>query len=215
MRKYDKFAVSLFAVSLAACFALGVAFHKYAGKALRDYLGVSGVDLIKSPGAVLRVHNRGWDAFKTLQYTQDHGGVYFRRYVETGLLPLVIDGKRLSDFYPVPKIGGAITLVGSSVIILDRLGGLYRYDLTTDSFAPLQIPRLPNNLEAYVHHRPDSRYDLADANSKDEFRAYDVVFLSDRKELAVSYDKFDATLGKLNTAVSVIPIDIATLDGDR
>jgi glucose/arabinose dehydrogenase len=103
-------------------------------------------------------------------------------------------------------------LVGSSVIILDRLGGLYRYDLTTEAFARLQIPRLPNNLEAYIHHRPDSRHDLADANSKDEFRAYDVVFLSDRKELAVSYDKYDATLDKLNTAVSVIPIDIVTLD---
>jgi glucose/arabinose dehydrogenase/cytochrome c2 len=212
MRHNSKFGVSLVAVSLAACFGLGVVFHKYAGQALRYYLAVSGVDLIKSPGAVLRVNGRGWDAFDTLQYTRDYGGVYFRRYIETGLLPLVIDGKRLSDSYPVPKIGGAITSVGSSVIILDRLGGLYRYNLTTDSFAPLQIPRLPNNLEAYVHHRPDSRYDLADANSKDEFRAYDVVFLSDRKELAVSYDKYDATLDKLNTAVSVIPIDIATLD---
>jgi aldose sugar dehydrogenase len=212
MRHNSKFAVSLVALSLAACFGLGVVFHKYAGQALRDYLAVSGVDFIKSPGAVLRVKARGWDAFKTLQYTRDHGDAYFRRYVETGLLPLVIDGKRLSDSYPVPKIGGAITSVGSSVIILDRLGGLYRYDLTTDSFAPLQIPRLPNNLEAYVHHRPDSRYDLDDANSKDEFRAYDVVLLSDRKELAVSYDKYDATLDKLNTAVSVIPIDIATVD---
>jgi len=175
-------------------------------------MAVSGVDFIKSPGAVLRVNARKWDAFKPLEYSRDHGGVNFRRYVETGLLPLVIDGKRLSDSYPVPKIGGAITSVGSSVIILDRLGGLYRYDLTTDSFARLQIPRLPNNLEAYVHHRPDSRFDLADANSKDEFRAYDVEFLSDRKELAVSYDEYNATLDKLNTVVSVIPINIATLD---
>jgi glucose/arabinose dehydrogenase/cytochrome c2 len=172
---------------------------------------VSGVDLIKSPGSVLRVHARGWDAYKTLQYTKDQGGVDFRRYIESGLLPLVIDGKRLSDSYPVPKVGGAITLAGSSVIILDRLGGLYRYDLTTSSFAPLQIPRLPNNLEAYLQHRPDSQYDLADVNSKDEFRAYDVVFLSDRKALAVSYDKYDATLAKLNIAVSVIPIDAASL----
>lgn len=206
-----KLSVSLTAVGLAACFALGVAFHKYAGDWLRHYFAVSGVDLIKSPGSVLRVHARGWDAYKTLQYTQDNGGVYFRRYIETGLLPLVIDGKRLSDSYPVPKIGGAITLVGLSVIILDRLGGLYRYDLTTASFAPLEIPRLPNNLETYLQHRPYSPYDLADINSKDEFRAYDVVFLSDRKQLAVSYDRYDAKLDKLNTAVSVIPIDSATL----
>src|SRR5581483_8882296 len=95
------------------------------------------------------------------------------------------------------------------------LGGLYRYDLTTGSFAPLQIPRLPNNLEAYIHHRSDSRFDLADANSKDEFRAYDVEFLSDRKELAVSYDEYDATIDKLNTVVSVVPIDVATLGATR
>lgn len=212
MRNKSKLAISLFVVSLAACFALGAAFHKYAGEALRYYLAVSGVDFVRSPGAVLRVHARGWDSFKTLQYTQDHESVHLRRYVETGLLPLVVDGRRLSDSYRVPKIGGAIALVGSWVIILDRLGGLYRYDLTTDSFALLQIPRLPNELESYLHHRPDSTYDLADINSKDEFRAYDVVFLSDRKELAVSHDKYDATLDKLKTAISVIPIDSATLE---
>src|SRR5262249_40742529 len=130
---------------------------------------------------------------------------------ETGLLPIVIDGKRLSDSYPVPKNGGAITPVGSSIIVLDRLGGLYRYDLATESFAPLQTPRVPNNLEAYLARRPDSPHNLADPNSNEEFRAHDVAYLADRKELAVSYDKFDATLGKLSTAVSVIPIDIATL----
>ena len=211
MRNKSKFAFSLtIAAGVAASFALGAAFHKYAGQILRHYFAVSGVDFVKSPGAVLRVHARGSDSFKTLQYTRDHGEAHFRRYVETGLLPLIIDGKRLSDAYPVPKIGGAITGVGSSVIIMDRLGGFYRYDLTTDSFAQLKIPRLPNNLEAYLHHRPESDHDLAHVNSKDEFRAYDVLFLSDRNELAVSFDKYDATLDTLNTVVSIIPIDIAT-----
>src|SRR5262249_51459720 len=151
------------------------------------------------------------DAFKTLQYTRDHGEAHLRRYVETGLLPVIIDGRRLSDSYPVAKIGGAITAVGSSVIIMDRLGGFYRYDSAADPFSPLQIPRLPNNLEAYLHHRPDSGDDLAHVNSKDEFRAYDVVFLSDRKALAASFDKYDAALNTLNTVVSIIPIDPATL----
>ena len=44
-----------------------------------------------------------------------------------------------------------------------------------------------------------------------EFRAHDITFLPDRNELAVAYDQFDETLGKLRTAVSVIPIDVATL----
>lgn len=52
--------------------------HKCVGNVIRNYLGVTGVDLIDSPVAVLRVHNRGcWDSFKTLQYTQDHGELYF------------------------------------------------------------------------------------------------------------------------------------------
>lgn len=202
----------LVAVSLAACFGLGVAFHKYGGNVLRHYLTVSGVDFIKSPLATLRINARGPDVFETRQYSRDGGNPHFRRYVDSGLLPLVADGKRLSDSYPIPKIGGAITSVGSSVIILDRLGGLYRYDVRTELFARMQIPKLPNDLDEYIRHRLDPSHDLTDSNSKDEFRAYDVEFLSDRKELAVSYDKYDASLDKLRTAVSVIPIDVVSLN---
>jgi hypothetical protein len=39
--------------------------HKCVGNVIRNYLGVTGVDLIDSPVAVLRVHNRGcWDSLK-------------------------------------------------------------------------------------------------------------------------------------------------------
>jgi cytochrome c2 len=202
---------SVFVLSLALCFALGVAFHKYAADTLRRYLGVSGEVLVNSPGAVLRVHNRGWNFFKTVKLSQDHENASFRRYIETNLLPVILDGKRLSDFYPVPKMGGGITLIGSVVVILDRLGGLYSYDMTTGSFARFQTPKLPNNLEAYALQRPELPYNLGEANSNDEFRARDVVFLSDRKELAVAYDRFDVTKNEFNTVVSIIPIDISSL----
>jgi cytochrome c2 len=108
-------------------------------------------------------------------------------------------------------MGGAITVVGTTVIILDRLGGLYRYDLTTGSFGTLPgVPRLPNNLEAFLVQRPGPPVNLSDAPN-DEFRARGITFLSDRKELAVAYDKFDVTLGKIRTVVSVIPFDVTTL----
>lgn len=191
------------ALCFALCFAIGFAFHKY-------HVGGSALAIIR-PTAYSRVNQRSWNSFKELQYTQDHGGLQFHRYVETALLPLIIDGKRLSDSYPVPKMGGAITVVGTTVIILDRLGGLYRYDLVAGSFARLPgIPPLPNNLEAYLVHRPGPPVNLADAPN-DEFRARDIIFLSERKELAVAYDKFDETLGKIRTVVSVIPFDAATL----
>src|SRR5262245_37710139 len=124
----------LFVLSLAVCFTLGFAFHKYTADLIRNYLGVSASVLIKSPGAVLRTYNKGWDYFESLQYTSEKEAAYTRRYAETALLPLVIDGKRLSDFYRAPKIGGAITSVGGTIVILDRLGGLYRYDPITSSF---------------------------------------------------------------------------------
>jgi cytochrome c2 len=189
-------------VCLALCFAMGVAFHKY--------VGVSGtLAFVRSPAAYVRGHGRDWKSFELQQYKQDQGGVSFRRYVTTGLLPIVIDGKRLSDSYPMPKFGGAITVVDSTVVILDRLGGLYRYDLTTASLEQLRIPPLPNNLKAYLEHR-SSRIDLTSPNAELEFRAHGITFLPDRKELAVDYDKFDSASGKLRTAVSVIPIDVRT-----
>jgi cytochrome c2 len=197
----------VYAVCLVLCFAMGFAVHKYVSNVYHTYLNDSPFDFIKSPLA----NWKAWRSLDTLQYTQDQRGIYFHRYVETVLLPLIIDGKRLSDAYPVPKMGGAITLVGNSVIIIDRLGGLYRYDLTKGSFGILSgIPRLRNNLDLYLQQRTSS-VNLGSPNAHDEFRAHDITFLADRGELAVAYDKFDVMVGKLRTAVSVIPIDTRTL----
>ncbi len=199
-------------VCLVVCFTMGFALDRAIVKgAFRKYLGVDAATLIRSPLAWRRVEQRGWESFKTLQYTQDHGGVHFHRYVETQLLPLNVDGTRLSDAYPVPKMGGAITVVGTTVIILERLGGLYRYDLTTRSFGMLPgIPPLPNDLEGFLVHRPGPPVNLAEAPN-DEFRARAVTFLSDRRELAVAHDKFDEAVGKIRTVVSLIPFDPTTL----
>jgi glucose/arabinose dehydrogenase len=135
--------------------------------------------------------------------------------VETSLLPLVINEKRLSDNYPVAKFGGAITEVDAAIVVMDRLGNFFRYDSKIGSFGRLSLPPLPNNLEAYLHKRPDlagvQHVDLAAPEAQMEFRAHDIAFLSDRKELAAIYDQFDEKAGKLRTAISVIPIDVATL----
>jgi hypothetical protein len=200
-----------FAFATGLALSMGLGFDKFVGGAFRNYFGVPASTLVKSPLAVWRIHERGTGSFKELQYTQEHGGMYSRRYVETVLLPLIVDGKRLSDAYPVPKSGGAIALVGTTIVILDRLGGLYRYDLATGSFGLLPgIPRLPNNLEVYLAQRPGAPVNLADAPN-DEFRARDIIFLSDRNELAAAYDKFDETLGRMRTVVSIIRLDVTTL----
>ena len=106
-------------------------------------------------------------------------------------------------------------MIDATVVIMDRLGSFYRYDLTTGSFGKLRLPLLPNNLEAYLRQRRSldgvEQPNLADAGAHHEFRAHDITFLPDRNELAVAYARFDETLGKLRTAVSVIPIDVTTV----
>src|SRR5215472_13761101 len=119
---------------LVLFFVMGLTFDRYGTNAYHKYVGISLASLIKSPLAYWRIQQRGWNSFQELQYAQDLSGNHYHKYVETALLPLIIDGKRLSNSYPVPKMGGAITVVGSTVIILDRLGGLYRYDLGSGSF---------------------------------------------------------------------------------
>jgi glucose/arabinose dehydrogenase/cytochrome c2 len=200
------------AVCLLVCFVLsfaaGAVFYKYVGFPAT-------LAFLKAPAARARVLHRDWTASEQLQYALDQGSVYSSRYVETSLLPLVIKEKRLSDSYPVAKFGGAITVVDAAVVIMDRLGNFYRYDSKTGSFGKLPLPPLPNNLEAYLHQRPNlsgvDHANLAGPEAQMEFRAHDIAFLPDRKELAVVYDLFDDTLGKLRTAVSVVPIDVATL----
>lgn len=197
---------------LVVCFAMGFGLDRAIVRDLfRRYVGVDAATLIKSPLSWWRVEQRGWGSFNALQYTQDNGEVHIHRHVETQLLPLNVDGTRLSDVFPAPKMGGAITVVGSAVLILDRLGGLYRYDLITHSFGMLEgIPPVPNNLEGFLVHRPGPPVNLAEAPN-DEFRARAVTFLSDRRELAVAHDKFDEAVGKIRTVVSVIPFDPTAL----
>jgi glucose/arabinose dehydrogenase/cytochrome c2 len=200
----------LLGLCLVVSFALGLGLGKFGDRAFHNHFGFSVGDFIRSPLAHFRVHQRGWGSFEEPHYTQDHCGADFRRNIETALLPLTIEGKCLSDYYPVPKMGGAIAVAGTAVIILDRLGRLYSYDLKTGVFGLLPIPKLANKLEEYLVQRPGPPVNLADARN-DEFRARSITFLSDREELAVAYDKFDETLGKLRTVVSVISFDVEKL----
>jgi glucose/arabinose dehydrogenase len=195
-------------ICFVLCFAAGAGFYKYVGfVATREFL--------KAPFASTRILRRDWAASSQLEYSLDTGGLIFLHYAQTSLLPIVINGTRLSDFYPVAKFGGAITEVGTTIIIMDRLGSFYRYDLQTGTFGKLRLPQLPNNLEAYLRQRQSlsgvEHVNLAGPEAQNEFRAHDIAFLPDRKELAVLYDQFDEKLEKLRTAVSVVPIDVATL----
>ena len=200
--------LSCLGVCVLLCLAAGAAFQKYVGLP-------AALVFIRSPIAQLQILRRDWSSSQQLQYTKETPIVEPSRYVETGLLPLIIEEKSLGPSYPVAKFGGAIAVVGHAVIIVDRLGNFYDYDLTRNSFERPKLPPLPDNLTEYLHQRASqngvTQINLASTDSQAEFRAYDVIYLPDRHELAVAYDQFDSSLGKLRTAVSVISVDASGL----
>ena len=174
-------------------FALGFAFHKY------KYFPYRQLQSLKAGGSSRP------DASKMLarQYSLDPEQAHLDRYIDTALLPLSVTGIRVSDYFPVPKIGGALTAIGDAAIVLDRLGNLYSCS-DGRRVDRLPFPPLPNNIADYSA-RPES---IVDGK---RFRAYGVTYVDFAKVLAVSHELFDRHLGKSRLAVSVIPLDNTTL----
>jgi cytochrome c2 len=138
------------------------------------------------------------------QYSRNRERLTLVQDIDTALLPLHVRRTRLSDVLPVPKVGGAITTMGNTVIVLDRLGNLYSAVPSPRQFRQLLFPPLPNNVADYLR-MPDSSLD---ANT---FRAYDITYLKSARLFAVSHEFFDKQLHKSRLAVSVIGVDEQTL----
>ena len=138
------------------------------------------------------------------QYSSDVEKIALDRNIDTGLLPLKINGIRLSDHFRIPKTAGALTTIGDVAVVLDRLGNIYSCSPDRKHLDRLSFPELPNNASDYLK-MPDSAIDGK------RFRAYGIKYLNFAKILAVSHEYFDKQLGKSRLAVSVIPIDEATI----
>ena len=67
-----------------------------------------------------------------------------------GSYRLKMQGDRLSDQFPIPKIGGAVTAIGDVAVILDRLGHLYSCASGGNRVDRLPFPDLPNNISDYL-----------------------------------------------------------------
>src|SRR5262245_423424 len=138
------------------------------------------------------------------QYSRNSERLSPEQDLDTALLPLHVRRTRLSDVLSVPKVGGAITTIGNTVIVLDRLGNLYSSLPSPRQFARLPFPPLPNNLLDYLR-TPDAQLD---ANT---FRAYEIKYLESARLFAVSHEYFAKHLHKSRLAVSVIGVDELTL----
>jgi cytochrome c2 len=149
------------------------------------------------------LRRNGVNAFLARQYSYDSHELSLERDLDSVLLPLKVRGLRLSDTQPVPKVGGGIVSMGTTLVAVDRLGNFHEIQ-PAGKIRKLEVPHLPNNLEAY-----------AAANGQigpDYFRVYSAVYLKASHELAVSHEVFDVELKGTRMGVSLIGFDPATLE---
>lgn len=192
----------LVSIALLVCvialfmFVLGVATAKYKffplaqlnrlSRTALHIVGTGGID----PKEVAR------------QYSRDTETIALERKIDTGLLPLKINGIRLGESYPVPKVAGGITSIGNTVLVLDRLGNIYSCSPAGD-VTKLSFPPLPNNMAEYL--RSGGPLDTK------SLRAYSIKYLGDSGLIVVSHELFDPQQDATRMAVSVIGFDSGSM----
>jgi cytochrome c2 len=147
------------------------------------------------------------DQVLSRQYRFDKDEIPLGRNIETALLPLKLQGVRLSEHVPIPKAAGGIATIGNSVVVLDRLANLYLYDPEDGRVKKLPFPPIPNNVREYLRSALVQSDETQPAALTDyTFRAYDVVYMTRPRRLVVSHEYFDKELGKSRLAVSTIQL---------
>lgn len=182
---------------LALGFGIGLTMHKYRYFPYRQIQGIARLLIGVANGTSVSLDS---------QYTLDLKGPALHRKVDTGLLPLTVHGIRVSEEHRFPKGGGAVTTIGDSVVIMDRLGNFYAYRVGAESIEKLPMPALPNEIEKYV-----ARVGASSINER-TFRAYDLLYIPSRREITVSHEFFDSNAGATRFAVSLVSIDEDTLE---
>ncbi len=141
-------------------------------------------------------------SFLQTQYRRDLDRLDLTQTIDTALLPLTMNGVRLSETHQVAKGGGGIVAVGNTLIVVDRLGNFYAIK-TPDKPRVLNYPPLPNNIEKYV-----AVHGLID---QDHFRVYGAVYRRATNELVAAHEIFDPESNGTRMGVSAITIDPETL----
>lgn len=135
------------------------------------------------------------------QRTIEGGSQTFRKEIDSALLPLRLEGFKLSARFSVAKSAGGIAAVGGNVIVVDRLGAFFA--LQNGQLRSLSFPKLPSNVEGFVRQA---------ALSPDNFRVHDVEYLPAEAALAVSHELFDEAAGQTRLAVSLMAFDAEKME---
>lgn len=132
-----------------------------------------------------------------------------RRALDTVLLPLLVDTVAVPRELAVKAgSGGAITVVGDTIVIVDLKGGFFALDVGSGIARALALPGLPNHADDYDRFgpKPQQRGDFT-VNF-----GFVVHGLQSRKELGgirlyVSYERFLTERKTTALAVSSILVD--------
>ncbi len=135
------------------------------------------------------------------QYAKDSPAGSELRTLESAVLPLTLRAVSLAKGGKFPAAGGAIANVEGTIVVLDRLGGLYAY--RNDRLEALDYGEFPNNLKAFVAHSKNRL-------NSDSFRTHSVAYDRARGKLYVCYEKY-ASPSTNRFSISAISIDRKTL----
>jgi cytochrome c2 len=126
------------------------------------------------------------------------------RKLDSAFLPFRIRSVSASGAPGFPLEGGAVTMVGQHLLVVDRLGNFFQCTEECAEITKAPLPPIPNNILEYVsfpHSLLDERH----------FRTHSARYSSSLHMLAVSYELFDSSLASARLAVSIIDLDSTTL----
>lgn len=121
--------------------------------------------------------------------------------ISTALLPLNIETFNLPTAISLEKTAGAICQAGNALIVLDRVGHPFRFNLEDQSVSALSWPQLPNNYDAFL--------DSALAPLKSNFRVHDMLCVQQGSQFRVyvAHEFFDTPLGHTRLVISFLDVD--------
>lgn len=128
-------------------------------------------------------------------------GYRTEKALSTSLLPLRAETFNLTTNVKMNPTAGAICQIGNGVLILDRLGQPFRFDLTNKTIDRVDWPLLPTDYDEFLKSPM--------AAAKSNFRVHDLLCVRQGSTYRVfaAHEFFDTAAGKTRLIVSDLHVD--------
>ena len=132
------------------------------------------------------------------QFTQTNLLEKNTKIIQSSLLPLKLDFIPLVWNGLYPTVAGGITAINGKVMVMDRLGNLYKHD--KDQLIKIKTPPLPNNIDIFI------RKSTVPLDS-DSLRTHSIAYDEAGHKIFVSYEKYLPKSNEYQYALSAIAFD--------